>query len=362
MRPDDDRCWDISRARDARYDGAFVVGVRTTGVYCRPSCPGRPLRRNVAFFDDVAGARRAGLRACLRCAPDAAAGEWVTRDLAPRAPFDGTALLAYLGARAVPGVEEVDGGVYRRSLGLAGGPAVAELALGPDRAHARLRLADPSDLSEALGLLRALTGADADPAAVLDGLGGDALLGPLVRARPGLRAPGATDGAELAIRAVLGQQVSLAAARTLAGRLVERCGKPLARPVGEVRALFPTPRSIARLDPEALAMPRSRGTAVRTLARALAREELELRPDADPAAARAALLALPGIGPWTAGYVALRALGDPDAFPTGDLGVRHAVAARGGPAGDRAITALAESWRPWRAYATHHLWASLSGV
>ena len=334
MRPDDERCWAATQERDARLDGAFVVGVRTTGIYCRPSCPARALRRNMTFLDSPAAARRMGLRACRRCHPDAVAREWATRDLRPVAPFDGDRLRAFLGQRAIPGVEEVEGDVYRRSIVLPGGPAIAELDLGEDRAVARVRLSDRHDLPEAIRRLRSLTAADFDPAPML------AVLGPLAAGAPGLRAPGTVDRFELAMRAVLGQQVSVAGARTLAGRLVAAHGKRLRRPVGGVTHLFPTPRALARMDPEGLAMPRSRARALIGLARNGVPED------------RDALLALPGIGPWTADYIALRT-GDPDAWPAGDLGVKHALAARG------IDPAEAEAWRPYRAYATHHLWASL---
>jgi AraC family transcriptional regulator of adaptative response / DNA-3-methyladenine glycosylase II len=334
LRPDDERCWEATQARDARLDGTFVVGVRTTGIYCRPSCPARALRRNMTFLDSPATARRMGLRACKRCHPDDAAREWVRRDLAPRAPFDGDRLLAFLATRAVAGVEEVHGSIYRRSLALPGGPAVVELDLGADRAVARVRLTDRADLREALGRLRSLTASDFDPAPML------AVLGPLAAGAPGLRAPGTVDRFELAIRAVLGQQVSVAGARTLAARLVEAHGKRLRKPVGGVTHLFPTPRALARIDPETLAMPRARARALVGLARS------------GVPADRDALLALPGIGPWTADYIALRT-GDQDAWPAGDLGIRHALDARGATLED------SEAWRPYRAIATHHLWASL---
>src|SRR3954451_10213356 len=193
MRPDDERCWQATQERDARLDGTFVVGVRTTGIYCRPSCPARALRRNMTFLDSPAAARRMGLRACRRCHPDEVAREWVRRDLEPVTPFDGERLRDFLGRRAVPGIEEVDGEVYRRSLMLPGGPAIAELDLGPDRAVARVRLAERGELPEALRRLRALTAADFDPAPMLD------VLGPLAAGAPGLRAPGTVDRFELAV-------------------------------------------------------------------------------------------------------------------------------------------------------------------
>jgi AraC family transcriptional regulator of adaptative response / DNA-3-methyladenine glycosylase II len=281
-----------------------------------------------------------------------------------RAPFDGGALLAWLAARAVPGVEEIDGDLYRRSLRLAHGPAVVELAMGADAVRCRLWLADERDAVPAEQRCRRLLDLDADPAAVAAHLGSDPLLGPLVRRAPGLRVPGSVDGAELAVRAVLGQQISVAAARTAAGRLVAEHGEPLPlpRPRGAVTALFPSSAALAALDPARLPMPRARAVALAGLCRALADGELRLDPEADRADARRRLLALRGIGPWTAGYVAMRALGDPDVFLAEDLGVRHALRRLGGPDDLRAARALAAAWAPWRSYASQHLWQAPAAV
>jgi AraC family transcriptional regulator, regulatory protein of adaptative response / DNA-3-methyladenine glycosylase II len=276
--------------------------------------------------------------------------------LPARAPLDGGALLAWLAARAVPGVEEVDGDVYRRSLRLPRGPGVAELAFEADGVRCRLWLEDARDLDPAVQRCRRLLDLDADPAAVAAHLGADPLLGPLVRAAPGLRVPGTVDGAELAVRAVLGQQISVPAARTGAGRLVAEHGEALPRPRGAVTALFPAAGALAALDAARLPMPRARATALVCLCRALADGELRLDRDVDRAQARRRLLALPGIGPWTAGYVAMRALGDPDVFLAEDLGVRHALRRLGGPDDPRAARALAAAWAPWRSYASQHLW------
>jgi AraC family transcriptional regulator, regulatory protein of adaptative response / DNA-3-methyladenine glycosylase II len=266
-----------------------------------------------------------------------------------RPPLQADALLRWLAARAVPGVEEVDGETYRRSLRLPHGPGVVELRF--ERAHAacRLWLADARDEPAAVERCRRLADLDADPAAVTEHLRGDRLIGPLVDAAPGLRVPGAVDGAELAVRAVLGQQISVPAARTAAGRLVAAHGERLDEPVGAVTALFPAAATLAALDPARLAMPRARARALVGLCAALATGALRLD-------SRRALLALPGIGPWTAGYVAMRALGDPDVFLVEDLGVRHALRRIGGPDDARAARALAAAWSPWRSYATQYLW------
>jgi AraC family transcriptional regulator, regulatory protein of adaptative response / DNA-3-methyladenine glycosylase II len=309
------------------------------------------------------------------------------------------ATTTFLAARAVPGIEDAADGGYRRTLRLPHGPAV----IGLDRVVA----ADPRDRDEAERARRRLAGAD--PSAADAHLAGDAHLGPLIAARPGLRMPGAVDGAELAVRAVLGQQVSLAAARTLAGRLVAMAGEPLPEPVGALTHVWPRPEAIAEAAPS-MPMPRSRQNALAALATAIA-DGLRLDPGEDapdaaagprvvasevraaeprvvpsevraaeprvvasevraaeprvvasevraaeprvvPSEVRAALLELPGIGPWTAEYVVMRALGEPDAWLPTDLGVRHGLARIG------ATADAAEAWRPHRTHAVRHLWAA----
>jgi AraC family transcriptional regulator of adaptative response / DNA-3-methyladenine glycosylase II len=245
----------------------------------------------------------------------------------------------------VPGVEAVVDGRYRRTVRLAGGAAVIGLD-GPEE------IARPDDRAEADAALARLVGSDRVAAAADRHLRGDPVLAPLVERRPGLRVPGTVDGGELALRAVLGQQVSLAAARALAGRLVAAAGDVLEAPRAGLTRLWPRPEAVVEAA-GSLAMPRSRRTALASLAGALASGDLRLEPGADGAEVRERLLALPGIGPWTADYVALRALAEPDAWLPTDLGVRHALARLG--AGPEA----AERWRPFRAYAVAHLWASL---
>lgn len=482
MIEDFERCYRAVQSRDARFDGWFYTGVRTTGIYCRPSCPAvTPKAANVTFHPTAASAQAAGFRACLRCRPDATPGspEWnaradlvgramrliadgvVDRDgvgglarrlhyserhlhrllvaevgtgplalaraqranaarlliettdlplsqvafaagfasirqfndtvrtvfaLSPtelrsrrrgraeaspgsitvrlphRAPLAGAELLAFLGARTVPGVEEVTAdGTYRRTLDLPRAPGVVEVALPVDEgaAHvvATLRLGDLRDLGAAVERTRRLLDLDADPLAVAEHLGADPHLGPVVARATGRRVPGTVDGSELAVRAVLGQQVSVAGARTLAGRLVAALGEPLAEASGGLTHLFPSAGALADDDLAAVGMPASRKHALRSLAAALD-DGLVLDPAADREEARAALLALPGIGPWTASYVAMRALADPDSFLPGDLGVRHGLAAVGLPDGPADADALAARWRPWRSYAVLHLWAA----
>jgi AraC family transcriptional regulator, regulatory protein of adaptative response / DNA-3-methyladenine glycosylase II len=279
-----------------------------------------------------------------------------------REPFDGDSLVAFLAARAIPGVEEVEGSTYRRTLSLEHGGGIVALTPAARFVRCELRLDDLRDLTAAVARSRRLLDLDADPVAVDEALGADPLLAPLVRRAPGRRVPGAVDGAELAVRAVLGQQVSVAGARTLAGRLTAALGEPLPERLADagLTHAFPTASAIAAADPATLPLTRARAHALTTLCRALADGSLALDPGADRAEARERLLTLPGIGPWTVEYVAMRALGDPDAFPATDLGVRKAIERAGHPGDPRAVTKLSERWRPWRAYAVQHLWASLN--
>jgi len=279
----------------------------------------------------------------------------LTLRLPANPPLDADALLGFLAARALPGVEEVDGGRYRRILP---GDGVVEVALGTAGAQLRVRLAAGADLAGIVRSVRDLCDLDADPAAIGEVLGADPILAPLVAARPGLRVPGAVDRFACAVRAVLGQQVSVAGATTLAARLVRRHGVPLAAPDGGLTHRFPPPATLAEADLSGLGITGTRIRALRALARAVTDGALVLDGGADPADVAADLRALPGFGPWTAGYIALRALRDPDALPAGDLGLRRALAARGGDDSVAGLAGRAERWRPWRAYAALHLWAA----
>jgi AraC family transcriptional regulator of adaptative response / DNA-3-methyladenine glycosylase II len=254
-------------------------------------------------------------------------------------------------------VEEVVDGVYRRSLRLPHAPGVVELRPAANHFRARFWLEDPRDLAAAVQRSRALLDLDSDPVAVEGALGDDPLLARLVADAPGRRVPGHVDGDELGFRAVLGQQVSLAGAATLASRLVLSHGDPLERPLGGVTHLFPSAPSLAGCEASSLPMPRSRGHALIALARALAGGELVLDAGADREQTIGRLLALPGVGPWTAGYVAIRALRDPDAFLPTDLGVRRALEGLGEDGSPGRARALSERWRPYRAYALQYLWA-----
>ncbi|WP_282580313.1 DNA-3-methyladenine glycosylase 2 [Nocardioides sp. InS609-2] len=484
VRMDKESCYRAVKSRDRRFDGVFYTAVKTTGIYCRPSCPARtPGYANVSFHPTAASAQAAGYRACKRCIPDATPGspDWdvaadvagramrliadgvVDRDgvdglarrlgytsrhltrlltqelgagplalararraqtariliettampyadvafaagfssirqfndtirevyaasptdlrgrrgntrsthgtvemrLAVRTPFAGRALLAFFATRAVPGIEAADAASYSRTLRLPHGVGTVRLELddltgeGTAFVPATFTLEDLRDTGAAVERVRRLLDADCDPVAVADTFAGDALLGPLVRAVPGLRVPGHVDGHEIAVRAVLGQQVSVAGARTVAARLTQQYGATVA-PDGELTHLFPDVATLAGVDPEDLPMPRARGRALIALCAALADETIALDRGADRDEVRTQLLALPGIGPWTADYIALRALGHPDVFLPTDIGIRDALTGLGRDPRDAA--ALAETWRPWRSYAQMQLWQSLAAT
>ncbi len=277
--------------------------------------------------------------------------------LAFRRPLCPANLFGHLAATAVPGVEEVRDGAYRRTLRLPHGAAIAELRPEPDHVACVLRLADLRDLATAIARCRWLLDLDADPEAIDAQLARDERLEGLVAQAPGRRVPRSVDGAEMAIRAVLGQQISTAAARTHAARLAEHHGEAVSDPVGGLTRLFPSPEALhgARFRAR---LPRARQRTLDALLGALAGEELSLAPGCDREEARARLRRLPGIGPWTLETIAMRAIGDPDAFPVGDLGVVRGARAAGLDGSRAGLSARAERWRPWRAYAVAHLWAA----
>ncbi|MFE2639758.1 AlkA N-terminal domain-containing protein [Streptomyces scopuliridis] len=303
------------------------------------------------------GADRAGTRGTSVTEPMTTPGV-ISLRLPFRAPLNPDNLFGHLAATAVPGVEEWRDGAYRRTLSLPYGHGIVALTPRPDHIACRLSLTDPRDLTLAISSCRRMLDLDADPVAVDEQLRADPLLAPLVDKAPGRRVPRTVDAAEFAVRAVLGQQVSTAAARTHAARLVTAHGVPVDDPEGGLTHLFPAPQALAALDPEALALPRTRRTTLTTLVAALADGSLRLGPDSDWDRAREQLIVLPGFGPWTVEVIAMRALGDPDAFLPTDLGMRRAAAGLGLPSTPAALTARAAAWRPWRAYAVQYLWAT----
>ncbi|WP_425374963.1 DNA-3-methyladenine glycosylase family protein [Methylobacterium segetis] len=283
------------------------------------------------------------------------------RHLLPvRAPYDWDAMAAFLAGRAIPGVERVEAGRYRRTVRFGTRQGTVTVRPGPGGLIVEGDLGeDDRDLPRSLATLIAIFDTQADPEAIARHLSRDPVLAPLVAARPGLRVPGAWDGFEMAVRAILGQQVSVAAATRLAGRLVAAFGTPLAAGGDGLTHLFPEPERLAEADVSAaLAMPRARGRAIQALAAALLREPDLLAPGQglEPAVAR--LTALPGIGAWTAQYIAMRALREPDALPPGDIGLLRALDSGRGRPSPAELLARAESWRPWRSYAVMHLWTA----
>jgi AraC family transcriptional regulator of adaptative response / DNA-3-methyladenine glycosylase II len=264
--------------------------------------------------------------------------------IAHREPYDRAAILGFYAARAIPGVEVVSEDAYRRTIAWEGGSGVLAVSFVPGGLEVRVPAGAARGLLGIVARVRRMFDCDADEDAIASCLSRDPGLAPLVARRPGLRVPGAWDAFELVVRAILGQQVSVAGARTLAGKLVSELGESVAGAPGLER-LFPTPAALARVAWRGV--PAVRGAAIRAVAEAVA-GGLVLDSGARPA-----LAAIPGIGPWTLEYVALRAFGEPDAFPAGDLVLRRAL---GGELSERALTARAERWRPWRAYAALQLW------
>ncbi|MBD3941812.1 helix-turn-helix domain-containing protein [Microbacterium sp. NEAU-LLC] len=478
-------------SRDARFDGQFVTAVRSTGIYCRPSCPARtPKPSNVTFYPTSAAAHEAGYRACKRCLPEAAPGspQWnlrgdtagramrliadgvveregvpglagrlgysprhltrlltaelgagplalsrahraqtarmllvgtdlsaadvafssgfasirqfndtirevfgmpptelrarrpashhqatlapgVTIDLAlpHRGPLDADGLFAWMAARAVAGAEVATSTTFARTLRLAHGPVWFELRVD-DAGRVRLRaaLANLADLSTLVTRARRLFDLDADPVAVDESLSRQVELAPLVAGLPGIRVPGAADPHEMLIRAMIGQQITVGAARTALTALTAALGEQVPAFAGMIDdgagpapLLFPTMAAIAEHGHEVLRGPAARIRAVTGAAAALADGTLTLTPGDDAAEQRAALLAMPGIGPWTADYVRMRVLADPDVFLPGDVAVRAGAAAAGLPSEPRALTDWAVRTAPWRSYLTAHLWRAV---
>ena len=318
--------------------------------------------KSIRQFNDTVRVVFAGTPSELRRkkrAPDTVAPGVITLRLPYRTPFD-NGVLFFLAQRVVPGVEEFTDGRYRRTLKLPHGPAVVEVSSAEGYVECTLKLRDMRDLQSAVQRCRWLLDLDSDPVAVNAHLNKDRRMRKHLRARPGLRVPGSADGTELAMRAVLGQQISVVSAVTLAGRLVEAYGKPLTAADAGLTHSWPDPEVIADADLDEIGMPGSRKKALRALAGAVASQDIVLAPGEDRQMTYDKLVALPGIGPWTASYISMRALGDPDVFLPSDLGVKRGLAALGYANDPASAEALAEGWRPWRSYALMYLW-SLSG-
>lgn len=471
-------------SRDARFDGQFITGVHSTGIYCRPSCPAMtPLERNVSFYRTAAAAHEAGLRACKRCLPDAVPGspDWNTHDdlasramrligdgvverdgvsglatrlgytprhltrvlvaelgagplalarahraqtartllvstdlaiadvafaagfssirqfndtmaavyeatptalrarrrptraaaagdddgvsialrLPARAPFDGAGLLRFFADHAVPGLELATADAFERRVRLPHGTATIRLSLdGRSAVRCEARLDSLADVSTLVTRVRKLFDLDADSVAIDAALAGDPSLAPLVRALPGLRLPGSIDAEETLFRTLVGQQISVPAARTVLGRITRELGD------GDAETglgLFPTAERIAGSE-GVVRGPASRVRSILGVAEAVASGDLALDVGTPVEEFTARLVALPGVGPWTAGYLAMRVLGNPDVLLDGDLVVLQSAALHGLPRSSRSLAAHGARWAPWRSYATMHLWRARAGA
>jgi len=348
----------VARTRRAHFARRLIDETRLPMTEVAFAAGFRSLRQFNAVLRSTFGAPPSLLRSGVR-APQTKA-EALSLRLAVRPPFDPDLVLGFLAPRAMPGVEEVTGDRYRRLLRLADGPAVLEIEVGPGAPAVVLRVSR----AVGTGLMAVVQGArrlfdlDADGAAVHAHLRRDRGLARLLPAPGALRLPGTLVPFELAVRAVVGQQVSVAAARTLAGRLVAAFGERVSEE-GPLTHLFPSPERLAEADLGGIGLTAARAATLKALARAVADDTIRLDTGAPLEDTRAALLEVPGIGPWTAEYVALRALGDPDAFPASDLGLRQALAEGGSPLSAADLARRAEAWRPWRGYAAVSLWHSL---
>lgn len=276
-------------------------------------------------------------------------------------PYDWPSMMAFLRARAIPGVEAVEEDVYRRSIETGGATGGLEIRCMTEEQCLGLRLLAtvPVDLLRIVERVRRLFDVDCDPAQIARHLARDARLAVIVRKHPGIRLPGAWDPFELAVRAILGQQVSVRGASTLAGRLVRAFGEPVTIELAGITHAFPPASRLADADLRQIGLPAARAHAIRSLARAVSDRSLVLDGTLELDATLAALTALPGIGPWTAQYIAMRAFSEPDALPEGDLGVVKALAQNGSRPSGADIARMAEQWRPYRSYAVMHLWRSL---
>jgi AraC family transcriptional regulator of adaptative response / DNA-3-methyladenine glycosylase II len=298
----------------------------------------------------------------LRKRPAAQAGETLVLRLGYRPPYDFAAMLAFLRGRALPGVEAIDDTGYSRvvSMGAGHAPGWLRVSAWPGGEHAlklELHGAPPAQLLGIVNKLRRMFDLDADPQAIAAALSQSPRLKPLLKRRPGLRMPSGWDGFEIAVRAVIGQQVSVAAARTVTARLAKQFGQALAEPLAPgLEHMFPTPEALADADLTATGLTRARAATLRTIAQAVLDGRVDFSPERTLEDFTARWVALPGIGPWTAQYIALRALGHPDAFPAEDLVLQRAAPNDGTRLSAKALTAQAEAWRPWRAYAVIHLW------
>jgi AraC family transcriptional regulator of adaptative response / DNA-3-methyladenine glycosylase II len=345
----------IEQTRRIQFAKKLIDETRLSMRQVASSSGFHSVRRFNAAFRDAYGLAPSELR---RDSSKVVNGGRIRLRLAYRPPLNWPALLAFLGPRSISGVEEVVDDTYRRTVAFGDRAGVITVSSPAGDAHLTLDVpvALAPDLSTIVDRVRGIFDLGADPDRIDSQLRRDPRLRRSVRRRPGLRVPGGWSRFELAVRAILGQQVTVQGATTLAGRLVERFGKPLSDPEGRLHQLFPEPPQLASADAAEIGMPRARSAAIGSLARAVADGSLELDASNGLDDAVARIRELPGVGEWTAQYIAMRALREPDAFPASDLGVRKALAENGALPTPARLIERAEAWRPWRAYATMHLW------
>lgn len=481
MELDFNTCRQAWRSKDARFDGKFFIGVKSTGIYCRPVCPVKPPKfKNVTFLKTAAQAHISGYRPCLRCRPETSPGTpvWsgtcavVSRALrliaegglnnhklsdfanrlgitsrhlnrlfithlgappnavaqtqrlhaakrlldntdlsmidvaigsgynslrtfnahikqtygvtptqlrkskstnkAPgrsghyefklpyRPPYNWQHMLDFLSTRATPNVEQVMDNEYTRTIGTQEKPGLIKIRCDPQKNQliCKIHTTETENLLAIIEKIKCIFDLGADPQSIISGLQAVKKLRQLVHKNPGLRVPGCWDGFEIAVRSITGQQVSVAGATTVIGRIVEQYGKP-SKLDSSVGYLFPTPQALADLDPASLSMPRARANTIASVARAVASGELSFDPGQDPSEMIDQLVCLKGIGPWTAQYIAMRALAQPDALLEGDLVLEKKAAELYGLSErmkSKQLVAHSEAWRPWRAYASMHIW------
>ena len=349
----------VARTRRAHFARRLIDQTRLPLTQVAFASGFRSVRQFNELLKATFGAAPRELRRAARGPAPETAG--LELRLPARPPYDPAVVLAFLAPRATPGLEQADGLLYRRLVRLPDGPARVEIEAGERGLALRVSRASGSGLMALVAGARRLFDLDADGPAVHAHLRRDPALAAHLPRPAALRLPGTLSPWELVVKAVLGQQVSVAAARTFAARLVERLGEPVAGHEPLVR-LFPEPATVAESDLDGLGLTKARAATLRALARAVADGHVRLEPGAPSDETRAALCAIPGIGPWTAAYVALRALGDPDAFPAADLGLRRALAEGGALPPPAEVERRAEAWRPWRGYAVFALWNSLAGA
>jgi AraC family transcriptional regulator of adaptative response / DNA-3-methyladenine glycosylase II len=355
----------VAQTRRVHFAKTLIDGTRLPVTEVAMSAGFSSLRRFNDAFRKTFGmsptqARRGSARGAAPAGKGGRTANGLILKLSYRTPFDWASILGFLRERAIPGVEHVEGSVYRRTVSVGGAAGVLEVSSATGQPHVRLVLprAMAPHAAQLAARVRRVFDLQADPEEIASHLSRDPMLQPVIKRSPGLRVPGAWDPFETSVRAIVGQQVTVKAATTIAGRLAERYGEPVECDDVSLKRTFPRPERLARARLNNIGMPAARAGAVRALARAVSSGRLRFDGLSGLDDTVDTLKALDGVGPWTAHYIAMRACDEPDAFPSGDLALRRAMVSKE-PAlkTERALIERAEAWRPWRAYATMHLWA-----